>query len=591
MKKSKILKTLTVFGAAVCAPLLLTGCGETQNQIDFRVQDGFIQVTENGKTWINLIDVDDLKGEPGAPGQNGVGEDGKEVEFQVTETHIQWRYAGDATWTDLIALEDIKGEPGEDLTAEKVTVNLDSNIPIYFERDFADATEESIKQSWSCEATQKSIDKGDWVNLTDFSDIPSISKYFLGWYAGSGINETRFTSYTPIADNVRLHAKWDIEKIEKEYYSEGVKFKLASRYNVYGDIDKDTVKWDMPEDVASGYVAFMDEYTTKDIVIPKTYNGVNVVGVGELDSSHDIYLPEGLKFIVNDASLGAGNNLYIPKSVVAIGYNGISAGTDAYIETGIELEFIGDDAITHSTHDLEYDNPFDESDYRGHNRSATVIISSEVKYVGKNCLNSDINVIVNNSEDDISDEVFVENCFQFNTKVNYYKIDTSSMQVKRYRSGSINLEYVIVNQDNPHDTRPLIIDMFCSSGLDYANVGSKETDYLCFDDVCVIDELCITLNVTCDRFVIWNGIKNLKGEVTVYGIDNSTESVAVFNYVTNASDIEWQNAITDNVQTIYLTVKYNQNMDLVEDFIKDNFTKQATSDKDGYDMYVRNTTN
>jgi hypothetical protein len=39
----------------------------------------------------------------------GHGSDGREVEFQKSATHIQWRYVGNLTWTDLIVLDDLKG--------------------------------------------------------------------------------------------------------------------------------------------------------------------------------------------------------------------------------------------------------------------------------------------------------------------------------------------------------------------------------------------------------------------------------------------------------------------------------------------------
>lgn len=49
----------------------------------------------------------------GPAGANGTdGTDGREVEFQVSATHIQWRYAGEGSWTNLIALEDLKGDTG-----------------------------------------------------------------------------------------------------------------------------------------------------------------------------------------------------------------------------------------------------------------------------------------------------------------------------------------------------------------------------------------------------------------------------------------------------------------------------------------------
>ena len=42
------------------------------------------------------------KGDTGAAGTNG-----KEIELQKSETHIQWRYVGDLDWKNLVALADI----------------------------------------------------------------------------------------------------------------------------------------------------------------------------------------------------------------------------------------------------------------------------------------------------------------------------------------------------------------------------------------------------------------------------------------------------------------------------------------------------
>ena len=40
------------------------------------------------------------------------GDDGREVEFGVSATHVQWRYVGDVAWTDLLALSSIVGATG-----------------------------------------------------------------------------------------------------------------------------------------------------------------------------------------------------------------------------------------------------------------------------------------------------------------------------------------------------------------------------------------------------------------------------------------------------------------------------------------------
>lgn len=51
MKKSKIFRTLAVFGTCLSAPLLLTGCmKESQSKVSFRVEDGYI----SNRRWNNL---------------------------------------------------------------------------------------------------------------------------------------------------------------------------------------------------------------------------------------------------------------------------------------------------------------------------------------------------------------------------------------------------------------------------------------------------------------------------------------------------------------------------------------------------------
>lgn len=153
--------------------------GSNGDEVEMRVSDGYIQwKLVTASTWVNLIAVVDLKGEAGtglvnrgnwaagtyspgdyvfAPGSVGSstsmwvlsgsaayassvtpkddashwvemaapsGADGREVNLQVTQTHIQWRYAGDSSWSDLVALASLKGETGNDynvLFADKGT--------------------------------------------------------------------------------------------------------------------------------------------------------------------------------------------------------------------------------------------------------------------------------------------------------------------------------------------------------------------------------------------------------------------------------------------------------------------------------------
>lgn len=61
------------------------------------------------------------RGDTGAAGADG--QDGADVEFQATSTHLQWRYAPSGAWTNLVALSEITGPtgPANTLTVGTVT--------------------------------------------------------------------------------------------------------------------------------------------------------------------------------------------------------------------------------------------------------------------------------------------------------------------------------------------------------------------------------------------------------------------------------------------------------------------------------------
>lgn len=90
------------------------GGGSDGREIELRTNATHIQWRYVGdSTWTNLIELTDLKGDPGNDGNDGSpGADGREVELQVTSTHIQWRYEG-GEWANLVALADLKGDKGD----------------------------------------------------------------------------------------------------------------------------------------------------------------------------------------------------------------------------------------------------------------------------------------------------------------------------------------------------------------------------------------------------------------------------------------------------------------------------------------------
>lgn len=52
------------------------------------------------------------------------GLDGKPVELQKSDTHIQWRVQGASTWTDLISVSLLKGDRGDNIELQKTSTHL-----------------------------------------------------------------------------------------------------------------------------------------------------------------------------------------------------------------------------------------------------------------------------------------------------------------------------------------------------------------------------------------------------------------------------------------------------------------------------------
>jgi hypothetical protein len=90
--------------------------GDDGREIELQVTATYIQWRYVGDvSWTNLIALSSLKGADGADGVDGTnGADGKQVQLQKSATHIQWKYDTDVTWTDLVALADLKGADGAD---------------------------------------------------------------------------------------------------------------------------------------------------------------------------------------------------------------------------------------------------------------------------------------------------------------------------------------------------------------------------------------------------------------------------------------------------------------------------------------------
>ena len=77
--------------------------------------DSLKVVGENGKSAFDIAVELGFKGDEFewiASLKGEKGEDGREIEFNISTTHIQWRYKGEETYKDLLSLESIKGKDG-----------------------------------------------------------------------------------------------------------------------------------------------------------------------------------------------------------------------------------------------------------------------------------------------------------------------------------------------------------------------------------------------------------------------------------------------------------------------------------------------
>lgn len=81
--------------------------GDDGAQIELQVANGQLQWKyDYQESWTNLIAMSELKGAD--------GDDGKNIELQTTATYIQWRVVGDAEWKNLYPLSALKGADGQD---------------------------------------------------------------------------------------------------------------------------------------------------------------------------------------------------------------------------------------------------------------------------------------------------------------------------------------------------------------------------------------------------------------------------------------------------------------------------------------------
>jgi len=88
---------------------VLEGTDATVSEVEFNQVLQLFLSTQEDLTYEEWMES--LQGADGVDGQDGI--DGRTVDFQVTETHIQWRYLDESEWQNLITLSTLQGPQGE----------------------------------------------------------------------------------------------------------------------------------------------------------------------------------------------------------------------------------------------------------------------------------------------------------------------------------------------------------------------------------------------------------------------------------------------------------------------------------------------
>jgi len=288
MKKGKILKTLAIAGTCLCAPLLLSGCTSgDENKTDpqnFRVQDGWVQFTQDGETWTNLIEAEypiskyDFRIRSGYVQWTTDGTTWKnlikaeypisEYDFRVYNGYVQWTTDG-STWTNLIKAEE---------ETKTYTITFDYGI---------------ADEMFSTSPSSLTLNSDEWlVGLPSVkSDFKNV---FLGWFVSG--SDKQIKEYDFIGGNVTLEARFDI-------YSEAA---LSGLY----ENGKYVKTW---QDIKTEFpLAFK---TDKTISGRDTFSSYLSSLSGELVIDNGITTIENGAFVYSDLT-----SVAIPSSVTSIGY-------------------------------------------------------------------------------------------------------------------------------------------------------------------------------------------------------------------------------------------------------------------------------
>lgn len=295
--KKKFLTFILSICLIIPAIFMLSACSTTEDDnVQVRVQDGYVQWSSNDSDWQNVITIEDILDAigddiTGPQGEQGVN--GKQVEFNVSSTHIQWRYVGDSAWNDLIEIEDLKGDEGTDASYVTYTVNyVYGCIP-------------TIAEQFSNYKTTQEIKSYEWITNMPRLEDSIYADDFLGWYIKGADRQVK--EYDFIGGNVTLEAKWNTESSE-------IASRLCKGVNIVYENNT--------------YVAYT--LNEEEIIVPKYFDdGVNGEEVVTMVSSelydhsntNEVLMQEGLiKILPNSFRNSKIESIVIPASVTNIDY-------------------------------------------------------------------------------------------------------------------------------------------------------------------------------------------------------------------------------------------------------------------------------
>lgn len=86
--------------------------GQNGENVELQMTDSEIQWRYPDGEWKKLVALADITGPAGQDGSDGT--DGKTAEFQVDGDTLQWRYTGESVWLNLYDLTTLKGADGSD---------------------------------------------------------------------------------------------------------------------------------------------------------------------------------------------------------------------------------------------------------------------------------------------------------------------------------------------------------------------------------------------------------------------------------------------------------------------------------------------